>query len=204
MPQCQLVLASGSPQRRKLLSAAGYSFDVVIPDDSVECGVCSTGGPAGLVGELALKKAADVSRQLAEGDEVIADYLLIACDTIAECQGSILGKPTDEEHARDMLTMLRGTVHRVYSGLCVWPTIENAAPSTQIAVTELRMDDISDIQLEEYLESGLWKGKAGAFGYQDRVGWLHVIKGSESNVIGLPMELLKEMLEPWKDHLLGN
>ena len=201
MSQLRLILASGSPQRKRLLSEAGYSFDVVIPDDSVECGVCSTGGPAGMVGELALKKAADVARQLSEGDEAISDFLLIACDTIAECQGTILGKPNDEEHARNMLTMLRGTIHRVYSGLCVWPSDENAAPLTQIAVTELRMDDISDDQLEEYLESGLWKGKAGAFGYQDRIGWLHVIQGSESNVIGLPMELLNEMLEPWSGNV---
>jgi septum formation protein len=56
------------------------------------------------------------------------------------------------------------------------------------------MDAITDIQLESYLESGLWRGKAGAFGYQDREGWLHLRSGSESNVIGLPMELLEKML----------
>ena len=91
------------------------------------------------------------------------------------------------------------TYLRVYSGLCIWPMADSGpleSPQTQVAVTQLRMDQISDQQLDEYLESGLWKGKAGAFGYQDRSGWLHIVEGSESNVIGLPLELLDQMLPP--------
>jgi septum formation protein len=60
--------------------------------------------------------------------------------------------------------------------------------------TTMRMDVLSNEQIEEYLDSGQWEGKAGAFGYQDRVGWLHIVEGSESNVIGLPLELLAAML----------
>ncbi len=56
------------------------------------------------------------------------------------------------------------------------------------------MDYLSDHQIEEYIASGQWVGKAGAFGYQDRLGWVRVIEGSESNVVGLPMELLEEMI----------
>jgi septum formation protein len=56
------------------------------------------------------------------------------------------------------------------------------------------MDDIPDDQLDDYLATGLWQGKAGAFGIQDRPGWLHLTSGSQSNVIGLPMELVHEML----------
>jgi septum formation protein len=56
------------------------------------------------------------------------------------------------------------------------------------------MDRLRDAQIDEYLASGAWEGKAGAFGYQDRLGWVHVIRGSESNVVGLPLELLAEML----------
>ena len=62
---------------------------------------------------------------------------------------------------------------------------------------DIKADEISKIireQIEEYLASGLWEGKAGAFGLQDRPGWLHIVEGSESNVIGLPMELLEAML----------
>jgi septum formation protein len=56
------------------------------------------------------------------------------------------------------------------------------------------MDPLSDAQIDEYLASGQWDGKAGAFGYQDRLGWIHILQGSESNVVGLPLELLAIML----------
>jgi nucleoside triphosphate pyrophosphatase len=84
----------------------------------------------------------------------------------------------------------------VLSGLCVWD-YHDASPDTRLAVTRLRMDPLSESQLRDYLESHQWEGKAGAFGYQDRLGWVHVLDGSESNVVGLPMELLAEMLAPY-------
>jgi septum formation protein len=64
----------------------------------------------------------------------------------------------------------------------------------KVDVTKLKMETILDAELEGYLNSGLWEGKAGAFGYQDRPGWLRIISGSESNVVGLPLELLRKML----------
>jgi septum formation protein len=195
MPMPRLILASGSPQRRQLLETAGYQFEVVSPRENVECGICSTGGPAALVTELALAKALDVAAQLKDrGDPAAFQGVIVACDTVAECGGAVLGKPADEVHARSMLQRLRGSVHRVYSGLCVWPEAVSAPPDVRLAVSELRMDAISDEALEDYLASGLWRDKAGAFGYQDRAGWLHLMCGSESNVVGLPMELLSEML----------
>lgn len=68
------------------------------------------------------------------------------------------------------------------------------APLIRVAVTKLRMDQLSSEQLDEYLAGGGWEGKAGAFGYQNRLGWVHIVEGSPSNVVGLPMELLAEML----------
>ena len=193
-PEYSLILASGSPQRKNLLSSAGYEFEIVIPRDSAECGTCSTGGPAALVLELAHRKAADVAQQLNnQRPEGCPASIILACDTVAECNGTILGKPTNEQHARKMLELLRGNIHRVYSGLCLWPH-PTGQPETHLAVTQLQMDSISEDQLDEYLDSGLWHGKAGAFGYQDRPGWLHILEGSESNVIGLPMELLAQVL----------
>lgn len=173
------------------------------PHDHVECGICSTGGPAALVVELAAEKAAHVAARLARGErpaEAAADgaHLIVACDTVAECGGEVLGKPADEHHAASMLRRLRGNRHRVYSGLCLWPyspgDADDAVPDVQVAVTELFMEPVSEAQLDEYLASGLWRGKAGAFGYQDRQGWLRLERGSESNVIGLPLELLAERL----------
>ena len=123
----------------------------------------------------------------------IAEGLIIGCDTVAECRGQILGKPADREHARQILELLRGQPHRVYSGLCLWrrPGDRRLA---RVAVTNLVMDDLSDEQLAAYLATGDWQGKAGAFGYQDGLDWVHVTSGSESNVVGLPMELLAEMM----------
>ena len=202
MTMIRLILGSGSPQRKRLMADAGYRFEVVPPDDSAECGICSNNGPASLVVELALRKAANVAEKLAiqETNQPIPS-LIIACDTVAECGGAVLGKPTDEEHARAMLTQLSGQVHRVFSGLCLWPyAVENPPRpiETKLATTELRMAVLSEKDLDRYLATKMWQGKAGAFGWQDRTGWLQLVEGSESNVIGLPMELLAEMLVPWK------
>lgn len=212
-PRPFIILASNSPRRRELLREAGYRFEVVPPADDVECGVCSTSGPAGLVAELAYRKATAVWRQLC--DRPLSpigspDPVIVAADTVAECDGFILGKPRDEEDARAMLTKLSGRDHRVLTGLCLIPLsaaerlgeisyqakgIEKSSKFLRVAVTNLRMDSLTEQQLAEYLESGQWEGKAGAFGYQDGLDWVHVIEGGESNVVGLPMELLAEMLQ---------
>lgn len=157
--------------------------------DDVECGVCSQNGPAGLVTDLAFRKAADVRQQLS----LPQDRILVAADTVADLDGFVLGKPRDEAHARAMLQQLRGREHRALTGVCVWP-LDQPEPMIRVAVTELVMDHLSDEAIDEYLATGEWQGKAGAFGYQDRLGWVHVASGSESNVVGLPMELLAEML----------
>lgn len=192
-----LILASGSPQRKALLAEAGYEFEIMTPHESAESGICSQCGPAELVLDLAVRKGADVIRQLRTLDRK-QPALLIACDTVAECEGTILGKPHDEDHARQMLGLLRGKRHRVYSGLCLWPwesSEQKTAPMTRLAITELEMHCLTNSEIDNYLDTGLWRGKAGAFGYQDRPGWLRIVSGSESNVIGLPMELLSHMLE---------
>jgi septum formation protein len=181
-----LILASRSPRRRELLAAAGYDFDVVPASESAECGVCSRETPPELVARLARQKAADVAANVAEG-------IVLGCDTVAECTGRILGKPHDIRHAREMLELLRGREHRVHSGVCLWRRPDDRT-LLRVATTVLEMDAIGDADLEAYLHSGQWEGKAGAFGYQDRHGWLHIRSGSESNVVGLPMEMLEAML----------
>ena len=185
-----LILASQSPRRRELLAAAGYEFEVIAPDESVECGVCSERGPAGLVAELAYRKAAAIRAQQSSNPQ---SATILAADTVAECDGMILGKPRDEADARAMLRKLSGRAHRVLTGVCVWPPAATE-PQIRVAVTELRMDDLADAAIDDYLATGQWEGKAGAFGYQDRLGWVHIESGSATNVVGLPMELVAEML----------
>lgn len=191
----RLILASGSPRRRELLTAAGFNFDMVEPDQAVECGVCSSGGPAALVAELALRKATDVLQRIVASSNK-EHTLVLAADTVAECQGQILGKPRDEDHARHMLTMLSGREHRVYTGV---HAVEIGAakvttPQTRVDATTLTMDDLGDAWLDAFLESEKWRGKAGAFGLQDGLGVVRVTKGSESNVVGLPMEVVTPLL----------
>jgi septum formation protein len=182
-----LILASRSPRRRELLAEAGYAFEVLPPSEAAECGVCSGETPAELVARLAYQKAADVAEQVHQG-------LILGCDTVAECHGQILGKPDSEDHARLMLQTLSGREHRVYSGLCVW-RVPDGQPDVRVAVTTLRMDALTPEKIEAYLAGGLWEGKAGAFGFQDGLDWVHILDGSESNVVGLPMELLAEMMQ---------
>ncbi len=185
-PSAKLILASRSPRRRQLLREAGYRFEVCLPSEEAECGLCSEENPLQLVTRLAYQKAADVAQRVGEG-------VVISCDTVVECNGQILGKPSDEGHARKMLQLLSGREHRVYSGLCLWK-IPPGQAQIRVAMTTLRMDPLSAGQLEAYLGGGQWEGKAGAFGYQDGLNWVHILEGSETNVVGLPLELLAEML----------
>lgn len=185
----QIVLASASPRRRELLAEAGYDFVVRPPREDAECGQRDGESPAQLVARLAAQKAADVAGRCESG-------LILACDTVVECCGQVLGKPQDRAHARQMLELLRGHEHHVYSGLCLWEA-GGERHRVRVALTRLVMTPISDRQLEGYLDTGDWQGKAGAFGYQDGHDWLRILDGSESNVVGLPLELLDQMLQEW-------
>ncbi len=162
MPPLKLILASRSPRRRELLHEAGYRFEVCPPTEESESGLCGAETPAELVARLAYQKAACVARRVGEG-------VILACDTVVECNGQILGKAADEDHARQILQALSGQEHRVFSGLCLWK-IPGGKARTRVAITTLRMDPLSQTQLDEYIAGGQWEGKAGAFGYQDRPG----------------------------------
>ena len=182
-----LILASTSPRRKQLLTEFGYQFETDPPSDDAECGVCSGETPPELVVRLARQKAVDVAVRYNFA-------IILGCDTVAECYGQVLGKPRDRADARRMLSLVRGKEHRVHSGICLWIRPEDQV-LLQVDTTTLFMDDVSDEHLEDYLDTNKWEGKAGAFGYQDGWDWLHVTKGSETNVVGLPMELLETMLD---------
>ena len=175
-----------------MLDAAGYRFTVITPSEAAEDGRRHGESPAELVARLARQKAADVARHVESG-LVLGCDTVVTLDNVEERDGRILGKPDDEAHARAMLQTLSGRRHCVLSGLCLWRVPADHS-IVRVAETTLEMDRLTEDQLTEYLASGGWRGKAGAFGYQDRLGWVHVIEGSEANVVGLPMELLAEML----------
>jgi septum formation protein len=192
MPELQprrFILASNSPRRRELLTQAGYSFEVMAPDPASESGPQPGESAEHLVARLAAEKADQIAAQLGGASAA----LILAADTVAECDGKILGKPDDREHAGQILRQLRGKIHRVFTGICLWQ-LPIGPRRIAIDVTTLQMEPLSDQQIEAYLHSGLWQGKAGAFGYQDGIDWVRIIQGSPSNVVGLPMELLTPML----------
>ena len=198
--QVPIVLASASPRRRELLASSGYRFEVCPPSEDGEDARRYEETAAEYVARLARQKAEEivsrfVGTHASGGATHAADRakIVVACDTVAVCDGEILGKPSDVDDARRMLARLSGAEHEVYSGLCLWP-LDGRQPFISAERTLLTMDTLSDDQLDEYLASGAWQGKAGAFGYQDRLGWVHIVEGSETNVVGLPIELLAEML----------
>ncbi|WP_146389798.1 Maf family protein [Allorhodopirellula solitaria] len=182
------VLASGSPRRAELLRQAGYEFEVCPAADFAECPVDFPETASEMVARLAFQKAVEVARRR-------KGCFLLAADTLADCQGKILGKPTDRQHAEDMLRLLSGSEHDVYTGVCLWSTGTDRC-YLDVVRSRLKMDSLSEETIEQYLAGGRWEGKAGGFGYQDGNDWIHVVENdSESNIVGLPMERLAELLE---------
>jgi septum formation protein len=121
--------------------------------------------------------------------------MVLAADTVASCAGQILGKPQSREHAESMLRLLSGRKHEVFTGICLW-SIALQRCVVDVVASELTMQTLSEEMLANYLDSLLWEGKAGAFGYQDGNDWIKVRAGdSETSVVGLPMERLRKMLE---------
>lgn len=193
----QIVLASGSPRRRALAAAEGWDVQVVPPPEAVEASAAARATDESL--EAYVLRLARVKGQ-AVADTGIEGTIL-ACDTLSEVDGTSLGKPGDREDARRMLIQLSGRVHRVLTGvwLCRQQVADSSgtpAPRLLEAVEEslLEMGPLSNGLLEWYLDSGMWQGKAGACGFQDERLPLRLVAGSASNVVGLPLERVREML----------
>ena len=186
----KLILASRSPRRRELLAAAGYEFTVLPSEHVEECFICSRESPAEYVARLAYEKAAEVAQRTAD-----RRALSLAATRWPSAWARCSASRTTRAQARRMLERLSGREHRVLSGLCVWPIPGGPPAGARRGHVAARWTPSARVQLDEYLASGQWEGKAGAFGYQDGLDWVHILEGSESNVVGLPMELLAEMLQ---------
>jgi septum formation protein len=183
----RLILASGSQGRRYLMEQAGYSFTVQ-PANIDEPTEARLGDCRQYVGELAWLKAAAIA-------PTIADGLVIAADTVGWLNGKVVGKPEDEADARRIIKSLSGTVHELWTGVCLW-----LRPGDwQFAWQErslVRMKFLTDAEIDAYLKTGKWEGCSGAYAIElPRDPYLTVEEGSASNVIGLPMESLEKALE---------
>ncbi|MCM1578669.1 MAG: Maf family protein [Ruminococcus sp.] len=179
-----IILASASPRRRELLSYSVKSFEVR-PTDTDET-VPGNISPEETAEFLAVKKAKAAEEKYPYDD-------IIAADTVVILDNEIMGKPRDINHARQMLRKLSGRTHKVITGVCVCSRGRSVSFSE---TTEVTFYELTDSEIENYVQSGDPMDKAGAYGIQS-AGALLVkgIKGDYFNVVGLPVAKLHRVLE---------
>jgi septum formation protein len=182
----KLILASASPRRAALLSQAGYQFRVH-PAHLDEDRYLDKFSPRQLAAFLATAKAWEIARQFPED-------VTLAADTVIAFGDAALGKPADLAAARDMIALLGGATHLVITGValhCPARRIELGAT----VMSAVRMRVLAPSELNDYISSDRWRGKAGGYGIQDADPIVTCIGGSVSNVIGLPMTQTRQLLQ---------
>ena len=186
-----IILASGSPRRREILSELGVELKIITADVDESSEECDA---QALASSLARKKALAVYQKiLSEGDSYTSNLPIIAADTVVFCDGEIMGKPRDRADARRMLKMLSGRAHEVSTGICV---VSDGIPYCSAATTKVFVDELSDDEIEAYVDSGDPFDKAGGYGIQG-IFSKHVSKidGCYFNVVGLPVNALAHLFK---------
>ncbi len=187
----RLILASGSPARRDLLTHGGYRFEVMpaAVDEPIGEGVTD---PRDFVHQVAWLKAAAVAPRVSEG-------VVLAADTVGWLNGRIIGKPTDEADARRILTSLGGTEHELWTGVVLWRRPDDLQIAWQ-EVSRVHFRRLSVTELDAYLATRQWQGCSGAYAIlEEDDPYVKLVEGSRSNVIGLPMERLQTVLAELTD-----
>ena len=202
----QIILASASPRRSELLRQAGLEF-TVIPSKGEE--VITSTHPAEVVEELSLQKAREVADRILKGDvEILAKnrenrgtIVVIGADTVVAADHRILGKPADRGEAREMMTLLQGSIHQVYTGV----TLIVTGPGTDLRTrtfhecTDVDVYPMTDEEIEDYISTPEPYDKAGAYGIQGSFGiYIKGIRGCYYNVVGLPISRLVHELKDLK------
>lgn len=187
---CRFVLASRSPRRIALLREAGYD-PIIDPADIDER---DPGGlsPAQLAEHLADLKASEVSTRHPAA-------VVLAADTLVVVGNNVLGKPASAAEARAMLQALSATTHEVMTAVTVVRV--DGTRDARVVCSQCRMKRLAEDEIDRYLASGAWRGKAGSYGIQDDgrdvfTGdpFVERIAGSYTNIVGLPMEAATQML----------
>ncbi|HKT14573.1 MAG TPA: nucleoside triphosphate pyrophosphatase [Allosphingosinicella sp.] len=180
----RLVLASASPRRLDLLARIGAVPDAVIPAEIDE-----TPRPRELPADYAARMAAEKAAAVAA-----PDALILAADTVVAAGRRILPKAESEAEARAALALLSGRRHRVYSAVTL---IDLAGVARhRLSLTQVTFKRLSEADLESYIASGEWRGKAGAYAIQGRAeALIRRIAGSHSGVVGLPLFETRTLLE---------
>lgn len=180
-----LVLASASSGRKGLLESIGLLPDAISPSDIDETPEKNE-KPEELAFRLAVEKAQVAAQKHPKA-------YVVAADTIAAVGRRIIGKANGEAEAREILELLSGRRHRVYTGVSV--VAPGGKQISKLVMTMVKFKPLSDKELAAYLKSKQWEGKSGCYGIQSRAGgFVESINGSFSNVVGLPLVEVKNML----------
>ena len=186
VPKARLVLASASPRRLDLLRQVGIEPDLIEPahiDESELKGET----PRRLAVRLAKAKAVSVAQRQ-------PNALVLSADTVVAVGRRVLPKAETEVQARDCLALLSGRGHRVYTGLCV--IAPDGRVAERLVETRLTFKRLSTSEIEAYIASGEWHGKAGGYGIQGRAGgFVLELQGSYPSVVGLPLYETQCLLE---------
>ncbi|MBX3467111.1 MAG: septum formation protein Maf [Planctomycetes bacterium] len=190
-----LLLASTSPRRSELLRSAGVAFEALDPgvDDAAEALVADDARARGLDPAAAVTRVA-LLKLLAALPRARAGQRVLAADTTVVLDGALLGKAPDRAAAAGMLGRLRGRGHEVLTAVAL--VGDGGGLRVEVERSEVRFADFGQAALQAYLDSGGWRGKAGAYGVQDEAAAALVagVSGSWSNVVGLPLERVSAML----------
>ncbi|MCL2224339.1 MAG: Maf family protein [Defluviitaleaceae bacterium] len=179
--KAKIILASGSPRRRQILTLAGIAHEVVVSnaDETIE------GAPDFQVTELALRKVRAVVEMIGERPD---EHIIIAADTLVYIDGKVLGKPADKAEAFEMLKSLSGREHRVYTGVAL---VSHSAKKQERVFSDMArvyFHELSDAEIHAYIATGEPFDKAGAYGVQERGAVLvEKIDGDFYTVVGLPI-----------------
>ena len=183
-----LILASSSPRRKELLSFLGYEFEIIPADIDENI----------IVDEL---PSTYVQRMSREKGEVIAkiqpEKFIISADTTVVLDDQILGKPVDEKESKEMILKLSGRSHMVFTAFSL-SKLKINLNVTKIVETKVTFKNLSENEINKYVSSGEGLDKAGAYGFQAMgMSLITKIEGSPSNVIGLPLVELSEVLSEY-------
>lgn len=176
-----ILLASGSPRRKKLLGDLGYDITVAVP--LFDEGQIRAEDPAQLVAALAEGKGRSVCAP--------QDTLLVAADTVVAFGNRILGKPIDAADAKAMLLMLSGNTHQVYTGVYLRRGEKEQVFTDCSSVT---FRTLSEQEIDAYVQSGSPMDKAGSYGIQE-TDFVEKIQGSFNNIVGFPTELFQKIIK---------
>jgi len=188
----RIILASKSVDRSKILNRLNISFETLYTNINESDYKDQYSDPIDLVKELAKAKALK-AKELLSRDEIGA--IIIAADTIVEREGKIIGKAQNDIIAFQILKSLANRSHNLITGIAI-TNLDDTKIVVDYDITVVTFLDLSDDDIRNYLKSEEWKGRAGAYSIMDRASlFIKEIRGSPSNVIGLPMQKIYKILK---------